>query len=84
MDKSFIDSKQNEQCIAPSGNGISLILSVLCCICVSFTLLNMSMRLYEREVQHDRASEFAVAVSRQLESEAVADFLSFDEYEEIY
>ena len=84
MDKSFIDSKQDEQCITPSGSGISLILSVLCCICVSFTLLNMSMRLYERETQHEKASEFAVAVSRQLESEAVAVFLSFDEYEEIY
>ncbi len=80
MDKSYINCKEERVCVERcSSQGVALILSILACICISFTLMNATLRLYSSEESHGKLSEAVIAMSEQItENEAVAAFLGLE------
>ena len=83
MDKSYLNCKEETVCVEKcSRGGAALILSTLACICVAFTFMNLTFRLYSPQKTEKSFSDSVIAISETIiENEAVAAFLGLDEYE---
>ena len=86
MDKSFIKCKEQQvEAGKYEWHGVSLLLSTLACICISFTLLNLSLHMYSKETKKGALSEAIIAMTKKIEeSEAITVFLGIDNTSEAY